>query len=98
MDFKRLIGGLSALLVLAGVLLFLLTWGGPLNPLRGNWAEYLADRYGVALGMPGPATGLSLAGVGIAGLVFVLCIRRRPGVPVLTVRRVFIASSLYVLV
>jgi hypothetical protein len=99
-DFKRLLGGLSALAVVAGLLVFSLTHGGPLNRVdHPFWTgDYLFDRFGLSATQPGPSVGLILLGVGTAGLLLILCWRRRPGQPPLTLKRVLTVYALYVLV
>jgi hypothetical protein len=98
-DFKRLLGGLSALVMLAGLLLFTLTPGGPLNPIRTpHWTgDFLHDRFGLKADRPGTTLGLIFLGIGGIGLVLVICWRRRPGQPPFTLKRLLIAYALYAL-
>jgi hypothetical protein len=102
MDLKRLLGGLSALVVIAGLLIFTLTFGGPLNRLPpqppGWWTgDYVVDRTGIDLARPGPTVGLILLATGGTGLVLILCWQRRPGQRALTLKRVLTAYALYTL-
>jgi hypothetical protein len=98
-DLKRLIAGLSALVVVAGLLIFTLTHGGPLNrwPRGARMGDYLVEQYGIDLPLAGPRVGMVLLGIGGAGLVLALCWRRGPGEPPLTVKRLLSAYALYAL-
>jgi hypothetical protein len=58
MNVKRLIGGLSGLILLVGVLFFLFGANGLADPLGFFW-----------LGGAGPVTGIVLVAIGVVGLV-----------------------------
>ncbi len=103
MHRKRLLGALSALLILAGLATFALTKGGPLNRIRTGWpddpyrGDFLSDEVGIAIGLPGPLTGLALAGLGGAGLVLARCWRPAEQPP-LTRQRLLRGYSIYALI
>jgi hypothetical protein len=90
MDVKRLMVGVSALVLLIGFLLFGFTAGGvfnkivptswkyPNSPLSGT-VHHLEGAY-MDLARPGPATGLILIGVGAVGLIYVYASKSRDGV------------------
>src|SRR5262245_32088410 len=100
MNVKRLIIGLSALLIVIGLLLVCLTYGGFFNPVPANpnRADYLGWRLNIAMDYPGPCTGLVLINVGTVGLLFVLCLHQRRGRPRRLFRDFLLVYSLYVIV
>ena len=90
MDVKRLMVGVSALVLLIGFLLFGFaaggvfnkmvptSWKNPTNPLSDT--VYHPEGAYIDLAQPGPTIGLILIGVGAVGLIYVYASKSREGV------------------
>jgi len=87
MDVKRLMLGVSALVLLIGFLLLGFTAGGVFNKIvPTSWKPYPSnlvyhpERAYIDLAQPGPTIGLILIGVGAIGLIYVYASKSREGV------------------
>lgn len=79
MDKKRLVIGLSVLLMIGGLVLIGFAPGGFFNPVASTivdmpWLTVEGKRE-VKLGMPGPVAGFVLLGVGALGVVIGLALK-----------------------
>jgi hypothetical protein len=87
MDVKRLIQGVSGLVLLFGFLLLGLTSGGVFNKIvPSEYMEgirsirYYPERAYIDLAQPGPTIGLILIGAGAVGLIYVYASKSREGI------------------
>jgi len=88
MDVKRLILGVSGLVLLFGFLLLGLTPGGVFNKIvpseyMGPYSsiiKYYPERAHIDLAQPGPTIGLILIGAGAVGLIYVYASKSREGI------------------